>query len=273
MIFLLSATLTELLITYNISAMKEVTIEDYLEEHFAGSDKYEIEKIRKDWAQKEVSAQGVLVDLMRRAGEVKGKKVLDMGFGNGVICAAFSRAGAFAYGVEIDKTLQSIAVDYCSRENVPAELRLYDGKTLPFKDNFFDYVYSTSVLEHVNHPDLFLKEAYRVLVPGGKMYLAFPNRFALKDSHSGVYLLGFLPRWGADILLKILGKGSLKNWDLHFLSYFALVRLLRRNDIKFKILMETKGKTKFREFIKKSLASLGIHYGAILSHIIVILEK
>jgi SAM-dependent methyltransferase len=48
----------------------------------------------------------------------------------------------------------------------------YDGTHMPFKDNEFDYVICTHVLEHVDNLDEFLKELFRI----GKMgYVEYPT--------------------------------------------------------------------------------------------------
>jgi len=48
----------------------------------------------------------------------------------------------------------------------------YDGKNFPFKDNEFDYVICSHVLEHVENPEQFLTEIFRV--GGGKGYIEYP---------------------------------------------------------------------------------------------------
>ena len=48
----------------------------------------------------------------------------------------------------------------------------YDGTKFPFKDNEFDYVVCSHVLEHVPNVDLFVQELTRVAKRG---YLEFPN--------------------------------------------------------------------------------------------------
>ncbi|NNE32933.1 MAG: methyltransferase domain-containing protein [Winogradskyella sp.] len=48
----------------------------------------------------------------------------------------------------------------------------YDGGDFPFKDNEFDYVICSHVLEHVDNADAFIKEVARV---GKKGYLEFPT--------------------------------------------------------------------------------------------------
>ncbi|MDD5008358.1 MAG: class I SAM-dependent methyltransferase [Syntrophorhabdaceae bacterium] len=46
---------------------------------------------------------------------------------------------------------------------------------IPFPDNSFDAVTLLDVIEHLDHPVTALKEIKRVLRPGGKLILMFPN--------------------------------------------------------------------------------------------------
>lgn len=55
------------------------------------------------------------------------------------------------------------------------EYILADVQKLPFKDNFFDKVIFTHVLEHVGKPTKALSEIYRVLKKGGELYLEVPT--------------------------------------------------------------------------------------------------
>jgi SAM-dependent methyltransferase len=49
-----------------------------------------------------------------------------------------------------------------------------DCTNLPFADNSIDCVISNAVLEHVTDPEAFIKEAYRVLKPGGLIITGVP---------------------------------------------------------------------------------------------------
>jgi SAM-dependent methyltransferase len=50
----------------------------------------------------------------------------------------------------------------------------YSGKTWPVKNKSMDFILCTETLEHVANPDIFLKEAFRTLKPGGKILLTVP---------------------------------------------------------------------------------------------------
>jgi SAM-dependent methyltransferase len=49
-----------------------------------------------------------------------------------------------------------------------------DGQKLPFKSNSIDGVFSLFVLEHVPHPEFIVKEMFRVLKPGGFIFVTVP---------------------------------------------------------------------------------------------------
>ena len=74
-----------------------------------------------------------------------------------------------AYGLdkrnECISALKEFDVRDCDIENEP----------FPYNDNFFDFVFSKSVLEHVVNIDNFLKQSLRVLKPGGMAVMMTPD--------------------------------------------------------------------------------------------------
>ena len=64
-----------------------------------------------------------------------------------------------------------INVDFYPYENVQIVSNI---SKLPFQNNTVDLIINIAVLEHVNHPELVIKEAFRVLKPGGKIVTFCP---------------------------------------------------------------------------------------------------
>ena len=50
-----------------------------------------------------------------------------------------------------------------------------ENELLPFKDGYFDIVFSKSVIEHFYYPEKIFKEVFRVLKPGGKVITLTPD--------------------------------------------------------------------------------------------------
>lgn len=50
----------------------------------------------------------------------------------------------------------------------------YDGKKIPFKDEYFDNIFSSEVFEHIENIEDILKELNRVLKKGGKILITVP---------------------------------------------------------------------------------------------------
>ena len=251
----------------------EQLAEEFFSARFPDASPYERAKMARDWVTKEAKATGLVADFKRRVGDPRGKKVLDVGFGNGLILGTFIKEGAIGYGLEIDDLLLKVATFNIGERGLTADLKLYDGKKFPHPDNFFDYAYSSSVLEHATYQAEVLKEVYRVLKPGGKFYLAFPNKFTLKETHTGVYFVSMLPRFISDRILKMLKKAPFERYNLHFLSYFGLKKMLRTNNIPLRILFETDSPSFLKRTLKKTLAFFGMHQSALLGHIMVVLQK
>ena len=75
-----------------------------------------------------------------------------------------------------------IGVDYAGEGETYSKERadfLYDGKTLPFTDNYFDGIFTTEVVEHIFNLERIIPELQRVLKPGGELLLTCP--FAMPE--------------------------------------------------------------------------------------------
>lgn len=98
-------------------------------------------------------------------------KILDIGCGGGFFLDKFDSKKWDRKGVEIDKDTVKFG-----KENFGVDIELWDSKTIPFADNFFDAIMFRGSFEHIVDPDIVVKEVKRVLKPNGFLYIcATPN--------------------------------------------------------------------------------------------------
>lgn len=136
------------------------------------------------------------------------------GFGTGSEMIMAKQFGfGKVYGVEIEQILVEVAKKRLSRfpEMHPS---MYDGDILPYDDQQFDVVLSGHVIEHTNHPELYIREHLRVLVPGGYLFLEFPHRYYKRELHTDLVSFEWLPRsLRNSVLLFLSDNRSLLNED------------------------------------------------------------
>ncbi|MBS3066908.1 class I SAM-dependent methyltransferase [Candidatus Pacearchaeota archaeon] len=105
-----------------------------------------------------------------------GDKVLEIGFGTGynlVELAKIAGDKGMVYGVDLTQEMINISKKRLDKNNLEKRAKLTKGnaKKLPFKNNLFDKVYISNVLEILSEKDIkrVLNEIKRVLKPKGKI--------------------------------------------------------------------------------------------------------
>jgi len=254
-----------------------VIAREYVSGRFPRASERERQKIIADWANKVARARGIVEDFRIRIRDPKNLRVLDVGSGNGGVSIAFAEAGAEVSGVDIEEDLVAIAVRHAAAYGVSPSFFFYDGSALPFSDRYFDAALSISVFEHVRDPREYLSEIWRVLKPGGVLYLALPNRLWPKETHTGLWGLAYFPRIFQDVYVRICGKNPLKDNNLHFYTYWRVLKFARESALKgqpWEIRREL-GRTHnpFKRVIKAGMRVLGLPHRALLPHIMLLLEK
>jgi SAM-dependent methyltransferase len=129
------------------------------------------------------TAQGVLIYVIHIVAyrwfirDCIDKDVLDFGCGTGYGTHELAKVTKSCHGVDVSNE----AVDHCltlyKGDNVTfSQIKPIEESPLPFPDASFDVVVSNQVIEHVLSPDTYIKEARRVLRPGGVLYVVTPDR-------------------------------------------------------------------------------------------------
>ena len=108
--------------------------------------------------------------LIQRFKIEKNSKILDNGCGRGDFLKAFEKCGLESYGTDLDAKTQIER----GRKIVWGGINLEEDE-LPFPDDFFDIVFTKSVIEHLHKPSRFFEECYRVLKPEGRIIVMVPD--------------------------------------------------------------------------------------------------
>jgi SAM-dependent methyltransferase len=123
------------------------------------------------------------IDVLSNHLDLRNLRVLDAGCGAGGYVEHLCSRGAQAEGIESEKD----KVDQWLRAH-PGDprVKLGDIGRIDHPDDTFDAVLLNEVLEHVPDQDQALREIYRVLRPGGLLFLFSPNRFHPFETHGFV---------------------------------------------------------------------------------------
>jgi len=105
-------------------------------------------------------------EVLARVAGVAGKDILEIGCGEGMM---FEGTPTSPVQMDVSFTRVARAAGKCRY------LLCGDGYDLPFTNESFELVLLIAVLEHTREPWRVLKEARRVLKPGGRVIMVVPN--------------------------------------------------------------------------------------------------
>ncbi len=147
-----------------------------------------------------------------RAG-LKGKRVLDVGCGGGLLAEGLAAAGAEVTGIDLAEAPLEVARLHLKESGLHVHYRRISAEALAHEmPGAFDVVTCLEMLEHVPDPASTVAACAALVRPGGQVFFSTINRhpkaflFAIVGAE---YLLGLLPR-GTHEYLKFIRPSELE---------------------------------------------------------------
>lgn len=165
--------------------------------------------------------------------DVKGKKLLEVGYGMGADLLEFAKNGAICTGIDLTPNHVSFAKKLFKIYGFSANMTRGDAESLVFAENSFDYVYSHGVIHHTPNTQKALNEIHRVLRPYGKALIM-------------VYHKNSFAFYGKVIAYHGIAKGKLLKKDINEI----LSETIEENSEKTKPLVKVYSKRAFSKMLQ-----------------------
>jgi 2-polyprenyl-6-hydroxyphenyl methylase / 3-demethylubiquinone-9 3-methyltransferase len=150
-----------------------------------------------------------------KAISLKGKTVLDVGCGGGILSESMAMKGAKVTGIDLGEKALKVAQLHSLESNVDVSYRLISAEELTIEQpESFDVVTCLEMLEHVPDPASIVAACTKLVKPGGHIFFSTINRnpksylFAVVGAE---YILNMLPR-GTHDYEKFIKPSELASW-------------------------------------------------------------
>jgi SAM-dependent methyltransferase len=171
---------------------------------------------------------------LRLLGDLRGKRVLELGCGAAQCSIAFAKQGATAIGVDFSAQQLAHARRLCEREEVKVELRQGDLADLAFlRADSIDLVFSAYAFGYVEDLNRVFRQVHRVLRVGAPLVFSLPHpAYDMIDDRSDKPLLVCRSYFDKTPIHRELGGVAFTDFH-HPISdiYMGLVRASYRVDL------------------------------------------
>ncbi|MDH5370702.1 MAG: bifunctional 2-polyprenyl-6-hydroxyphenol methylase/3-demethylubiquinol 3-O-methyltransferase UbiG [Gammaproteobacteria bacterium] len=162
------------------------------------------------------------LEYIDRRSALKGKKVVDVGCGGGILAESMAHKGATVLGIDMGKAPLSVAQLHKLETGAELDYQQITAEELADKEaGQYDVVTCMEMLEHVPDPASVIAACSKLVKPGGHVFFSTINRnpksylFAIVGAE---YILQMLPK-GTHDYSKFIKPSELENWaraaDLH----------------------------------------------------------
>jgi len=147
---------------------------------------HEINPLRLEW----INARAPL----------RGKKVIDIGCGGGILAESMARKGADVTGIDLSEKALKVADLHSLESEVSVRYKHIAAEEMAAQEpGQYDVVTCMEMLEHVPDPSSIVRAAATLVKPGGQVFFSTLNR------NPKAYLFAVI---GAEYLLRMLPKGT-----------------------------------------------------------------
>jgi len=117
------------------------------------------------------AASEEFAEVLRLLGSGNGRRIMDLGAGNGIASYALAKNGWLVTAVEPDGSAEVGAEAICKirdESGLPINVVREGNPELPFANESFDAIHARQVLHHVPDLDAMAADLFRILRPGGR---------------------------------------------------------------------------------------------------------